>query len=83
MPARFGDAPAELIGRISGVPARAMGQDDRFGTLKPGLSADLLVVRGDAERDLSGLARPELVFLRGEVVAERGKVILAARHPTA
>jgi imidazolonepropionase-like amidohydrolase len=82
MPARFGDTPADLISRVSGVPARAMGRQEQFGTIRPGLSADLLLVRGDAEHDLSGLARPELVLLRGEVVAERGKVRLAARHQT-
>jgi imidazolonepropionase-like amidohydrolase len=80
MPARFGDAPADLISRVSSAPARAMGLQEQVGALRPGLSGDLLVVRGDAERDLSGLARPELVFLRGEVVAERGRVRLAARH---
>lgn len=80
MPARYGDTPSDLISRVSSVPARAMGLQDQIGTLKPGLSGDLLLVRGDAERDLGGLALPELVILRGEVVAERGKVRLAARH---
>jgi len=51
-----------------------MGLENQIGALKPGLSADVLVVRGDAERDLGGLARPELVYLRGELVAERGRV---------
>jgi imidazolonepropionase-like amidohydrolase len=80
MPERFGEAPADLISRITSVPARALGLDDQIGTIRPGLSADLLVVRGDAERDLRGLARPELVFLRGALVAERGRVSLPARH---
>jgi imidazolonepropionase-like amidohydrolase len=80
MPARFGDAPADLMRRVSSAPARAMGLQEQVGALKPGLSGDLLVVRGDAEHDLAGLARPELVFLRGQVVAERGNVRLAARH---
>jgi imidazolonepropionase-like amidohydrolase len=80
MPDRFGEAPADLVRRITSVPALALGIETQVGTLKPGLSADLLVVRGDAERDLSGLARPELVFLRGELVAERGRVSLPARH---
>jgi imidazolonepropionase-like amidohydrolase len=80
MPARFGDAPADLVSRISSVPARAMGLHEQVGTLRPGLSADLLVIPGDAERDLRGLSRPELVFLRGEIVAERGRVSLPTRH---
>ncbi|HZO31387.1 MAG TPA: amidohydrolase family protein, partial [Chloroflexota bacterium] len=80
MPERFGEAPADLISRITSVPAQALGLEEQIGTIRPGLSADLLVVRGDAERDLSGLARPELVFLRGELVAERGRVSLPSRH---
>lgn len=80
MPGRFGDTPTDLVSRVSSVPAQAMGLQEQFGSIRPGLSADLLVVRGDAARDLAGLARPELVFLRGELVAERGKVRLAARH---
>lgn len=44
------------------------------------MGAEWLVIRGDAEHDLAGLARPELVFLPGELVAERAKVGLAARH---
>ena len=82
MPDRFGETPIDLISRITSVPALALGLQDQVGTLKPGLSADLLVVRGDAERDLRGLARPELVFLRGDLVAERGRVSLPARHDT-
>jgi len=74
MPGRFGDAPADLIRLVTSSPARAMGLENQIGALKPGLSADVLVVRGDAERDLGGLARPELVYLRGELVAERGRV---------
>lgn len=80
MPERFGETPTDLIRRITSVPAQALGIQDQVGALKPGLSADLLVVRGDAERDLAGLARPELVFLRGELVAERGRVSLPSRH---
>src|SRR5688572_29690234 len=80
MPERFGEAPSDLISRITSVPARALGLQEQVGTIRPGLSADLLVVRGDAERDLRGLASPELVFLRGEMVAVRGRVSLPSRH---
>ena len=80
MPDRFGEAPADLVSRITSVPASALGLQDQIGALKPGLSADLLVVRGDAERDLRGLISPEIVFLRGEIVAVQGRVSLPSRH---
>ena len=70
--------PVDLLSRVSPCRpcARARGADR--GT-RPGLSADVLVVRGNAEHDLHGLARPELVYLRGQLVAERGRVSLPAR----
>jgi imidazolonepropionase-like amidohydrolase len=80
MPDRFGDNPADLISRITSVPATALGLQEQIGTLKPGLSADLLVVRGDAERDLRGLVCPEMVYLCGDLVAVRGRVSPPSRH---
>jgi imidazolonepropionase-like amidohydrolase len=79
MPARFGETPVDLLSRVSSVPASALGLQGQTGSLVPGLSADVLVIRGDAERDLHGLTRPELVYLRGQLVAERGRVSLPAR----
>lgn len=79
MPARFGERPVELLSRVSSIPATALGLEEQTGTLRPGLAADLLVIRGNAEGDLAGLACPELVYLRGVLVAERGRVSLPAR----
>ena len=81
MPARFGESPVDLLSRVTSVPAAAQGMEEQIGALRPGLSADVLVVRGNAEHDLHGLARPELVYLRGQLqlVAERGRVSLPAR----
>lgn len=79
MPARFGESPVDLLSRVTSVPAAAQGLEGQIGALKPGLSADVLVVSGNVEHDLHGLARPELVYLRGQLVAERGRVSLPAR----
>jgi imidazolonepropionase-like amidohydrolase len=79
MPERFGESPVDLLSRVSSLPASALELQGQTGALLPGLSADVLVVRGNAEHDLHGLARPELVYLRGHLLAERGRVSLPAR----
>jgi imidazolonepropionase-like amidohydrolase len=45
--------------------ARALGLDDRTGTLEPGKDADLIAVRGDPLADIAVLHNVELVVARG------------------
>jgi imidazolonepropionase-like amidohydrolase len=45
--------------------ARALGVDDRTGSIEPGKDADLIAVRGDPLRDISALHQVELVVARG------------------
>jgi 5-methylthioadenosine/S-adenosylhomocysteine deaminase len=40
--------PRQLLDMVTSVPARAAGIDDEAGTLRAGLRADLVVLRGDA-----------------------------------
>jgi imidazolonepropionase-like amidohydrolase len=53
-----------LATAISGA-AEAYGFSARKGRLAPGYDADLLVVDGDLETDVTALRRPRSVLLRG------------------
>ncbi len=65
-----GLSPIEVIHAATGAASKAMGREDQFGTLRPGLSADLLVVDGSPGTDLRALARVRGVYLEGRRVAD-------------
>lgn len=44
-----------------------------FGTIAVGARADLVLLRSDPRRDITALARPELVVLSGSWIGERGQ----------
>jgi imidazolonepropionase-like amidohydrolase len=62
---------AALAGATS-VAADGCGVGDVTGRLRPGGSADLLLVEGDVTADVTALTRPRLVVLRGRAVPLRG-----------
>jgi imidazolonepropionase-like amidohydrolase len=65
---RGGMSAMEAIVAGTGAAARVIGVEDRVGTVKAGLRADLLLVDGDPLADLAALRRPRLVMQRGRVV---------------
>ncbi len=68
-----GLSPVEAIHGATGAAAAAIRRADDFGTLRPGLSADLLLVGGDAAHDVSCLADMRAVFFQGRrVTRDRG-----------
>ena len=81
MPARFGDTPADLISRVSGVPAARWGVRSSSAPSGPGSRPTCCWCAGTPSTISAGWPG-RVVLLRGEVVAERGKVRLAARHET-
>lgn len=61
-----GLSPLEAIVAGTGGAAAAIGVEDRVGVVRPGATADLLVVEGDPLGDLAALRRARLVVQRGE-----------------
>lgn len=66
---RVGMSTMEALVAATGGAATTMGVADQFGTLEPGLAADVLVVGGDPLRDLAALDDVRLVLQGGEVRA--------------
>ncbi|MFM8909258.1 MAG: amidohydrolase family protein, partial [Gemmatimonadota bacterium] len=60
-------APAALRAATSGN-ARALGLAERLGTVRPGLLADLVAVRGEPTREIGAVRRVELVMQGGRIV---------------
>jgi imidazolonepropionase-like amidohydrolase len=65
----IGMSVPQALASATGVAARAIGLAQRTGRLHAGLAADLLLVDGDAVRDVSALQRVRTVVLRGAEVA--------------
>jgi imidazolonepropionase-like amidohydrolase len=61
-----GLSPLEAITAATGTAAAFLYQRDQIGTLRPGLQADLVVLRGDASRDVSAIRSVERVMVGGK-----------------
>lgn len=67
-----GYSPAAALATATSLAADACGLGHVTGVLRPGLAADLLVVRGDLEDDVTRLRDVAAVLVRGESVAGAG-----------
>jgi imidazolonepropionase-like amidohydrolase len=56
----------EAITAATGTAAAFLYRSDELGALRAGLQADLVVVGGDATRDISAVRRPERVMIAGK-----------------
>ncbi len=65
--ASCGFSALEVIHAATGASSQAIGREAEFGTLRPGLSADLLLVQGNAARDIRCLAAVQRVYVAGEL----------------
>ena len=55
----LGLTPLQALASATSEGARALGRHGQLGLLKPGLPADVIVVKGDVTRDVTLLGRPD------------------------
>ncbi len=56
---------AQALQTATIVPARLAGMADRTGSIAPGKSADIILVQGNTENDITTLRKLHTVFLKG------------------
>jgi imidazolonepropionase-like amidohydrolase len=66
----YGMSPARVLLAATAVNARLFHLEERLGTIRPGLLADLVAVDGDPTRDIAALRRVRLVIKGGVVYRE-------------
>jgi|SRR5579859_2468142 len=69
--AACGFSALEVIHAATGAASQAIGREAEFGTLQAGLSADLLLVQGNAAQDVRCLAAVEHVYVQGQLEYQR------------
>jgi imidazolonepropionase-like amidohydrolase len=60
-----GLTPLETIAAATSVPARMLGLEAEIGTLAPGKRAEILLVEGDADRELAAVRRVRFTVQAG------------------
>jgi imidazolonepropionase-like amidohydrolase len=68
----YGVSPLQAIRAATSTNARLLHMEDQIGTVKPGLLADLVAVRGDPTRDIHAVRDVSFV-MKGGVVARDTK----------
>jgi imidazolonepropionase-like amidohydrolase len=63
----YGMSPIQALRSATSIDAKMLHWEDRVGSVKPGLFADLVAVKGDPTKDISAIRQVQLVMKAGTV----------------
>ncbi len=63
----YGLSPVQALRAATSTDAKMLHWDDKIGSVKPGLYADLIAVKGDPTKDISAIRQVGLVMKNGTV----------------
>ncbi len=69
--AEYGMKPLDILKAATTVNARALHMENEIGAIKPGLKADLIMVKGDPSKNIADLRKVEWVMKEGVVYVEK------------
>jgi imidazolonepropionase-like amidohydrolase len=68
----YGMPPVQALKAATSVDAKLLNWENKIGSVKPGLFADLIAVQGDPTKDISATRRVQLVMKGGEIYRRPG-----------
>jgi imidazolonepropionase-like amidohydrolase len=70
-----GISAMDCIVGATGTAAKILGTEEEFGTISPGLVADILIVDGDPLADVKALRSVSSVITRGRLAVQDGQLV--------
>jgi len=64
----YGLTPAQALAAATSVAAKALHMENKVGTVRAKMLADLIAVEGDPTKDIKSLRKVKLVVKGGEII---------------